>query len=172
MDANYRLITGEQPLPNGQTPPSRRKILGWLVAGINAVVGLAVIGPVLGFVASPLRRVRKQVWVPVLQDGELQVGETREVSFVVKVRDGYKSVDRKYTVFLRRFEDEVMAFDPSCTHLGCRIAFQNEKKRYFCPCHGGVFDDAGNVVSGPPPRPLERHPVKIADGKIWIGKDV
>jgi Rieske Fe-S protein len=33
--------------------------------------------------------------------------------------------------------------------------------RFRCPCHGGVFDAEGNVVEGPPPRPLDRVEVRV-----------
>ena len=159
-------LTRELPLA-----PSRRRLMGWLVAVINLIVAGTVIGPVLGFVGSPLGRKRSQRWVPVLDEADLPVGATREASFLVSVKDGYATVERRYTVYLRRFPDRVVAFEPSCTHLGCRVRFRESKQRYFCPCHGGVFDNEGNVISGPPPRPLETHPTKIENGRIWVLKD-
>lgn len=150
----------------------RRKVLGWLVAGINLVVGAVVIGPVLGFVTSPVRRKPKENWIAVLNESDLAVGQTREVAFLMKIRDGYADVERKYTVFLHRYPDRVVAFDPACTHLGCRVTWVGDKNRYLCPCHGGVFDPDGNVVSGPPPKPLESHPVKVEGGRIWVQKKV
>lgn len=159
-------------LLNSDSIPSRRKVLGWFVAGINVVVVGAVFGPVLGFISAPLRRKGSTTWVAVLDEAALPVGKTKEVSFILKVVDGFSSVDRKYTVFLRRHEDRVSAFDPACTHLGCRIKWIDEKESYFCPCHGGVFDSEGKVVSGPPPKPLDEHPVKVEKGKIWVQKQV
>lgn len=159
-------------LLNSDSMPSRRKVLGWLVAGINIVVAGAVLGPVLGFVSSPLRRKGSSTWVPVLDEADLAVGKTKEVSFSLKIVDGFAAVERKYTVFLRRSDDRISAFDPACTHLGCRIKWNEDKDRYFCPCHGGVFGSDGRVISGPPPKALEEHPVKIEKGKIWVHKQV
>lgn len=150
--------------------PARRKLLGWLVAGINLVVFGVVVGPVLGFLGSPLGRKAKGVWVPVGRFDEIKDGQTLETSFSMKVKDGYATVDRKYTIFLRRKGDSVIAFDPACTHLGCRINWVGDKNRYFCPCHGGVFDSDGAAVSGPPPKPLEQHPVKVENGQIFVQK--
>jgi menaquinol-cytochrome c reductase iron-sulfur subunit len=164
--------TNGQTEPAASLPPSRRKLLGFFVGAINFIIGATVIVPVLGFILSPLARKSRKEWVPVLDAAELAVGETKEASFVVQVRDGYAVHDRKYTVFLRRTAEGVVAFDPSCTHLGCRVRFQESKQRYFCPCHGGVFDADGKVVSGPPPRPLETHPVKVDKGRIWVERSV
>jgi Rieske Fe-S protein len=80
--------------------------------------------------------------------------------------------NRKYVLYLRKNDGEITCYDPTCTHLGCRIRHQPENKRYVCPCHGGVFSEEGNVISGPPPKPLDQHPVRVADGKIWVYKEV
>ncbi len=45
-----------------------------------------------------------------------------------------------------------------CTHLGCTV--EVTPKSVVCPCHGSVFDRAGNVVRGPADRPLERYEVE------------
>jgi Rieske Fe-S protein len=160
------------PSLDGQLTPTRRRFLGWLVAGINVVVAAVVVGPVLGYIGSPLRRKAKARWVPVLDESELAVGQTREASFVLRIKDGFAETDQKYSVFLHRTPERIMAFDPACTHLGCRVKWMGDKDRYFCPCHGGVFNADGKVVSGPPPKPLEEYPVKVEDGRIWIQKKV
>jgi len=152
--------------------PRRRKLLGWAVGVINVVLLGSFLGPVVGFVGSPLGRRAKGRWVPLLNEAELPVGSTREASFVMSVQDGYMKADRKYTVFVRRTETGLVCFDPACTHLGCRIELQAAKGRFLCPCHGGVFDADGKVVSGPPPKPLDQHPVKLEAGKVWIYKEV
>lgn len=151
---------------------SRRKLFGWIIAAINLIVGAVVIGPVLGFIGSPIARSGKLKWIDVCPESDLAVGQTSEVSFTVPVIDGYHIVDRKYTIFLRRYEDRIVAFDPACTHLGCRVAWVGDKNRYLCPCHGGVFDADGKVVSGPPPKPLIEYPVRVQDGQVWIQKRV
>lgn len=55
-----------------------------------------------------------------------------------------------------------------CTHLGCHVRWIADKNKFFCPCHNGVFDKYGNVVSGPPPRPLDRYEVKARDAQLYI----
>lgn len=53
------------------------------------------------------------------------------------------------------------AISTDCTHLGCKSYWEPDNDRFFCPCHDGVFDVNGNVVSGPPPRPLDRYEVEV-----------
>jgi Rieske Fe-S protein len=36
-----------------------------------------------------------------------------------------------------------------CTHLGCRLHYNDVDKTYECMCHGSKFDVSGNVVETP-----------------------
>jgi Rieske Fe-S protein len=148
----------------------RRKLLGWLVGFINLGVIAGFIAPVLGFISSTAnRRRREEEWIPILDVHELHPGETRLVIYQAVVQDGYMWANRRYSVYLyRRSDGTIVAFDPSCPHLGCRVEFKERKQRYVCPCHGGVFDVEGNLVSGPPPTGLSRLATRVDRGKIWI----
>lgn len=152
--------------------PEKRKLLGWIVGIINVGLFSAIVGPVVGFVGSPLARKRKSAWIELADVDSIADGSIKEVFFSIEVKDGYRVAQHKYSVFLRRDGELFTAFDPACTHLGCRIKYQEPQKRFLCPCHGGVFDDKGEVVSGPPPRPLDTHEVKVEAGKVWLFKEV
>lgn len=43
-----------------------------------------------------------------------------------------------------------------CTHMGCRVCFNHKTHCYYCPCHGSVFDEYGNVIEGPAKSNLKR----------------
>jgi cytochrome b6-f complex iron-sulfur subunit len=60
-------------------------------------------------------------------------------------------------------------FSASCSHLGCIVAWDNVKHLFRCPCHGAVFDDHGQPVSGPVSKPLATVPFQTVDGNIVIG---
>ena len=62
-----------------------------------------------------------------------------------------------------------LAFSKVCTHLGCLVKYDKERQLFICPCHAGIFDLEGNVVSGPPPRPLQKFAVRVDGGNIVIG---
>jgi cytochrome b6-f complex iron-sulfur subunit len=71
--------------------------------------------------------------------------------------------------FLARIDGEVVALSEKCTHLGCRVPFCESSNRFECPCHGSVYNRAGDLQSGPSPRGLDRHPTEIGeDGLIYI----
>ena len=63
-------------------------------------------------------------------------------------------------VELIRSSEGVQARSLWCTHYGCEVVWSPTDARYLGPCHDGVFDEAGRVVSGPPPRPLSEVAVR------------
>jgi Rieske Fe-S protein len=82
---------------------------------------------------------------------------------------------RDPAILVRLPGGELHAFSQHCTHLGCVVHWSREREQMLCPCHDGVFDGrTGNVVAGPPQRPLGRIEVEErADGMIWaLGREV
>ncbi len=56
----------------------------------------------------------------------------------------------------------LVAYDPSCTHEGCFYDWDGPAARFACRCHKGYFAIEGMVISGPPPRPLDRFTTRPA----------
>jgi cytochrome b6-f complex iron-sulfur subunit len=67
----------------------------------------------------------------------------------------------KPAILVRTSEGEFKAFNAVCTHLDCTVQFKSETSQIWCACHNGLYDLSGNVVSGPPPRPLETFTVNL-----------
>jgi cytochrome b6-f complex iron-sulfur subunit len=63
------------------------------------------------------------------------------------------------------------AFSAVCTHLGCTVQFRGDIERIWCACHGGQYDPAtGEVLAGPPPRPLPPLKVSVQQGQIVVSQ--
>lgn len=64
-------------------------------------------------------------------------------------------------------QDGFVAYSQKCTHLGCVVYPEGDELE--CPCHEGFFDiRTGDVLRGPPERPLQRIEVQVRDdGMVW-----
>lgn len=147
--------------------PRRRRFLQRVSIAAGAIGGLLAAVPSIGFLLG-LRRPPK-VWRAVGALGDFTVGATVEVTFLDPSPQPWAGVTARTAAWLRRVsETEFIAFSVDCTHLGCPVRWLPGANIFMCPCHGGVFYSDGTVASGPPPRPLTRYPVRVADGRVEI----
>jgi Rieske Fe-S protein len=70
-------------------------------------------------------------------------------------------------------DGRLVGYSAVCTHLACAVLWRQEDRHLECPCHNGVFDPAtGEVVAGPPPRPLPKVLLRQDARGIWaVGTD-
>jgi cytochrome b6-f complex iron-sulfur subunit len=71
----------------------------------------------------------------------------------------------------RRDDGSIYALDLACTHAGCAVAWQPDRKEFLCPCHDGRFSHDGAVLDGPPRIPLHRLGVEVKNGLILVSDD-
>jgi len=139
---------------------SRRSMLN-LAIGSTGLVSAALLGIPLGFYLASSTGQRSL-------DGDLFVGRLDQIPI-----NGARTqfVEGDEVIFVRRSETEVLGFSATCTHSDtCLVDWDAERRQLVCPCHRGIFDIRGNVVSGPPPRPLRQRVVVIRDGKLFLRK--
>lgn len=73
-------------------------------------------------------------------------------------------------ILVNTAEGSLVAFSAVCTHLTCTVRYDGDTETLFCPCHNGRFDLSGNVLSGPPPRPLETYSVEVSGPDIIVSR--
>lgn len=72
-------------------------------------------------------------------------------------------------VFIVRRGNAFQCLSAICTHLGCTV--NRTSGGYHCPCHGSVFNNEGQVLGGPAPRPLEWFLVTLSkDNRLLVDK--
>lgn len=76
-------------------------------------------------------------------------------------------------ILLRFSDSEFRAYSRRCSHAGCSVDFDAANRCLRCPCHRGAYDARmGNVLLGPPRRPLDEIVLEMrAGGQLWaVGK--
>ena len=140
------------------TSGGRRTALGWLTKGFLSLWALGAAAVGISFLKAP--STEKRPGEGVLRGGPfstLPVGGSRFI------RHGSEPI-----YLVRASETEVLALSAICTHLRCVLKWDDAEGRLRCPCHAGSFDRTGNVISGPPTRPLPRYRAEIRDDEILV----
>jgi menaquinol-cytochrome c reductase iron-sulfur subunit len=148
---------------------SRRSFLKWAAAGLGALITGVLGGAGGGYFLSPLFRKSEEGWIDIGRAADFHPGSPTKVEYVERKRDAWIVTEHRSSAWvLTSNGHDFIVFDPRCTHLGCPYRWNADKKLFLCPCHSAVFDVDGGVVSGPPPRPLDRYPVKVVGGRLFI----
>jgi len=143
------------PLP-GVEPPGRRRFITLLSQAFLGLWGLGAAAVVGAYLKAPEKRDAERMVSAGLLD-DYRVGEGR------LVRHG---VTPFYVV--RLDAARVVALSAVCTHVRCILGYDPARRVLVCPCHEGRFDLSGNVLSGPPPRPIASYPVSVRAGEIIV----
>ncbi|MHC4598381.1 MAG: QcrA and Rieske domain-containing protein [Planctomycetota bacterium] len=70
---------------------------------------------------------------------------------------------------VRDAEGDFHALSAICTHSEvCLLQWEAETQEIICPCHRAAFDLRGNVIEGPPPKPLPVYEVHVLNGIVFV----
>jgi len=138
--------------------PNRRQFLNriWAFFGIVAAVEFGWLG--LSFMNSRKERNRPAKTESIVSAGSVEQYTPATVTAV--------PLGQFYLACLA--DGSFLALSRICTHLGCSVPWDEEKKQFVCPCHGSTFNLAGEVLTAPAPRPLDIYPVRIENGIVKV----
>ena len=75
---------------------------------------------------------------------------------------------RRFALF--KVGGEFRAIDDACPHRGAPLgAGWVENGEVFCPLHGWAFNVSTGACSTRSDRPVRSYPVKVEDGRVWLG---
>lgn len=172
MEEPHKTCPKDDPRVVPASPPqsglSRSEFLTYFILSAGALVAAILGGSALGAFISPAWKKKKEDWVTVADLDSLPEGTPTLVDYDQRREDGWIVEEGRSSVWLLKEKGAVIAFDPHCTHLGCPYRWDAAKNQFLCPCHSGVYDKAGVVLSGPPPHPLYRYGVRIQQGLVSI----
>ncbi len=137
-----------------QTASSRRTFLSLILGGLGAVTAALAGYPLWRFL------------LPHSADDESASVTLKREDLLYETAT-FITYKGRPAVVLQTSPGQFVALSAVCTHLGCIVKWQPEKNEFLCPCHGGRFSPQGEVLGGPPPKPLEALPIKL-DGDLLI----
>ena len=93
----------------------------------------------------------------------------RKVSLKLKNIENGVTYIKESQVFIYKSDKDIDVYNAHCTHMGCVLHFNEEKKQFNCPCHKSRFDIDGTKLRGPAKRDLDRTAFKIRNRTLHIG---
>jgi cytochrome b6-f complex iron-sulfur subunit len=137
---------------------SRRSFLGtlWAALGFVALIEFLAVG--VAFLKPRKSTAYKEGFGGMITAGPLD-----------KFANNSVTAFREGQFYLARLQDGgFLALSRRCTHLGCTVPWDEEEKKFKCPCHASAFDITGNVINPPAPRALDTYPVKIENNIVKV----
>ena len=135
----------------------RRNVVQWLLGTGFAISLSSFLYPVIRFLNPPA--------VSEAAVNEIVAGKVQDLTPNSGRIARFGSVP---VLLVRISQTEWRAFSAVCTHLSCIVQYDPERTRIWCACHNGVYNLHGQVVSGPPPRPLQPYSVHVRDNDVVI----
>jgi cytochrome b6-f complex iron-sulfur subunit len=132
----------------------RRSFLGVIFAVVGSISFVSLAYPFLKYLAPP----KAVIKVKKLEILKSDIGNAKEILF-----------QNTPAIIIDRPGKGLIALSRVCTHLGCLIDYDEQTKTLVCPCHAGIYNLEGRVISGPPPESLTVFPLKVEGENIIIG---
>ena len=149
---------------------SRREFTKIVTAFLGSMMGVIMGIPIIGYVIDPaLRNQESDEWISLGPLENYPVGPPTPFSFTQTKVNGWERSTLSYGLYvIRHTENELKVLSNRCTHLSCRVTYEEDTQTYDCPCHDAKFDIDGGVIYGPPPHPLDEYEHKIEEGVLFI----
>lgn len=148
---------------------TRREFLEWVTKTNVTIIAVLYAIPAITYIIGDSLRRRVENWIPLGPVSKVEFGTPTLFKANVTRTAGWVSSNDEFFIYvLTENGRDFIALSNICTHLGCRVRWVADREQFYCPCHVGIFDKEGNVISGPPPRPLDRYMVKVEREQISI----
>jgi Rieske Fe-S protein len=149
---------------------SRRNFMQAAIWGIGGLIGIGFGVPAVAYVVGPsLKSQQAQTWMRLGPTSKVELGTPTLFTFTIQTQTGWIVNSEELSVYvLSKDGRDYIAMSNICTHLGCHVRWITDQNLFFCPCHNGEFDVNGTVISGPPPRPLNRYEVKVENDQLYV----
>ena len=149
---------------------SRRSFLETATWLIGTLIGAVYAIPAIAYLIAPaLSQDEEGQWLSLGSTSKVELGTPTLLKATVERQTGWITNQEEFSVYIYTENGrDYIALSNICTHLGCRVRWIEDQEEFFCPCHNAVFAKDGEVVQGPPPRPLDRYEVRVQDDQIQV----
>lgn len=154
-----------------KSPHLTRNEFAKAVVGIlGTIMGAVIVLPGIGYLIGPfIKPAVSDAWIPAGPLENYLVGTPTLFSFTRTKINGWERTANSYGVYIyRTSETNTIVLSNICTHLACRVKWQDDQKIYHCPCHDADFGPEGEIISGPQDRPLNQLNNKVENGILMI----
>lgn len=144
--------------------------MAYATLAIGGLISLGLGIPAIAYIIAPaLKRVESQEWIRLGTASKVEIGIPTLFKTKIERQTGWINNETEISIYVYTENGrDFVAMSNVCTHLGCRVRWNTDQGQFFCPCHNAVFDKNGNVVAGPPPRPLDRFEINVEDDQLFI----
>ncbi len=153
-----------------ESPPKipRREALSTIVFWCATAGAVGAIGvPAARFAVGNSLEEGAHQWVTIGPADKIPADDFKRIVYQFRTKDAWRDVTRQGLLYARVGDDgKPFAVSAVCTHLGCNVRWRKDEQRFACPCHAGFYDVEGEVISGPPPRALDRFETRLKDGVL------
>lgn len=147
----------------------RRDFMKAAIAGIGGLIGAAIGLPAIAYVVGPALAKAADTWIRLGTVSKVELGNPTLFKTTIETQTGWINAEEEFSAYvLTENGQDFIAMSNICTHLGCRVRWIPDEQGFYCPCHNGVFAKDGSVLTGPPPRPLDRFESKVEDGVLFV----
>jgi menaquinol-cytochrome c reductase iron-sulfur subunit len=154
--------------PDPSHPVDRREALHTIVFWCATAGAIGAVGiPAMRFAVGNSLQEGARQWVAIGALDSIPSDDFKRIIYQFRATDAWREVTREGLIYARLGEGgEPLVVSAVCTHLGCNVRWRSDEERFACPCHKGFYDAEGNVISGPPPRALDRLETRVQDGVL------
>ena len=148
----------------------RRSFVKIVTASLGSMMAAIVGLPVIQYFISPaLGKTATDDWISLGSVDNYPFDIPTLFNYTITKVNGWERSSHSYGAFVLRKEgQDPIVFSDVCTHLSCRVNWNEENSEFYCPCHAAFFSKIGEVVSGPPPRSLDRYEIKLDGDQLFI----
>jgi quinol---cytochrome c reductase iron-sulfur subunit, bacillus type len=155
---------------DGEEGVSRRTFLFKVSIAVNAIIGVAIATPVIGYLLGVIRRKGGyDSWIVLGPAGDYHEGQTVLATYRNPFMNPWDGDTAKVACYVRcEAPNQFTVFAVNCAHLGCPVRWFPQSELFMCPCHGGVYYSNGERAAGPPERGLFTYDYRVVGGKLMI----